>query len=101
MTASFPLIMEAAAWRQAEIFAGMRYDLYPDDIRGAYIFSSAIPRIVFLYIWFFSMLVARESKHLPDNGWAAVIILAPFVVWLALTYWSYSKNIRAHMRARG
>lgn len=101
MTVSFPLIMEAAAWGQAEQIAGMRYDLYPGSLRGAYKVSSAVPRLIFLYIWFFSMLITRELQVLPDNGWIAVIILAPFVVWLVLTYRSYSKNIIAYMAERG
>ena len=101
MTASFPLIMEGAAWSQAEQFAGMRYDVYPDSLRGVYKVSSAVPRLIFLYIWFFGILIARERRLLPDNGWIVVIILAPFAVWLALTYRSYSKIIIAYMAERG
>lgn len=101
MTASFPLIMEAAAWGQAEQFAGMRYNLYPDSLRGAYKVSSAVPRLIFLYIWLFAILIARELQLLPDNSRIAVIIFAPFVVWLALTYRSYSKTIIAYMAERG
>jgi hypothetical protein len=101
MIASFPLLLEAAAWGQAEQFAGMLYDLYPDNICGAYKISSAVPRLIFLYIWLFAILIARELQLLPDNGWIAVIILVPFVVWLALTYRSYSKIIFAYMAERG
>ncbi|MBX9731031.1 MAG: hypothetical protein K2X59_06870 [Sphingomonas sp.] len=101
MTASFPLIMEAVAWGQAEQFAGMRYDLYPDSLRGAYKVSSAVPRLIFLYLWLFAILTARELQLLPDNGWVAVIILAPFALWLALTYRSYSNIIIAYMEERG
>jgi hypothetical protein len=100
MALSFPPIMEAAAWGQAQQLAGMRYDLYPDDLRDAYKASSAAPRLVFLYIWFFGMLIARELQALPDNGWVAVVIFAPFIVWLALLYLSHSKTIIAYMAER-
>lgn len=100
MTLSFPLIMEAAAWGQAQQLAGMRYDLYPDALSGAYKARSAVLRLVFLYIWFFGMLIARELQALPDNGWIAVIIFAPLIVWLALLYRSHSKTIIAYMTER-
>ena len=101
MTVSFPLIVEAAAWGQAEQFAGMRYGLYHDSLRGAYKVSSAVPRLIFLYIWLFAILIARELRFLPDDGWISVIILAPIAVWLTLTYRSYSKIITAYMAERG
>lgn len=100
MTASFPLIMEAAAWGQAEQFAGMRYNLYPNNLNGAYKVRSAIPRFIFLYIWLFGILIARKLQVLPDDGWIAVIILGPFAVWLILTYRSYSNDIIAYVAER-
>ena len=100
MIVAFPLVMEAAAWQQAEALAGWRYDLDPDSLRGVYKVSKAIPRLAFLYVWLFSVLGARELQALPDNEWIVAIILAPFAAWVALAYRSHSHAISSRLARR-
>lgn len=98
--ASLPLFFEAAAWEQAESIAGWRYDAKVGTFRGAYSFRSAIPRLALLYTWLFSILVARELKVLPDNGWGVLISFGPLTRWGALMTRSHHRSIRDHMTAR-
>ena len=100
MTVALPLIMEAAAWQQAESIAGWRYDLAPDALGGVYKVSEAVPRLAFLYIWLFSVLAARELGALPDNGWTFAVIFAPLAVWVALVYHSHSQAISSRLARR-
>lgn len=100
MTVAIPLVMEAAAWQQAESLAGWRYHLDPGSLRGAYKVSKAVPRIAFLYVWLFSVLAARKLQALPDDGWIVAIILAPFAVWVALAHRSHSQAISSRLARR-
>jgi hypothetical protein len=95
MTLALPPIFEVAGWDQAEVLTGLRYNLDPDSLRGAYKIGKAVPRMVFLYVWLFGALAARELHWLPDNGWIALIIFAPLIVWAAFAYRSHSKVIHA------
>ena len=99
---AFPLIFEARAWQQAALFASLRYAVDESTFYSrAYELKDALPRLALLYCWLFGILVAREMKSLPDDGWIVVILAGPVVIWTALTMHSYYRRVRIFVVQNG
>ncbi|MEO7277756.1 MAG: hypothetical protein ABIW33_07025 [Sphingomicrobium sp.] len=99
---SLPLIYEATAWQDAANMASLRYEVDSEEIwRNAYDLRGAIPRFAILYVLIFGILVAREAKVLPDNGWTWAMIVGLILVWGAMTVRSYRQSVAAFVSAKG
>lgn len=100
LVVAMPLIFEVAAWGQAEVIASLLYSEKLESFREAYRFRNAAPRITLLYVWLFSVLFARETIGLPEQGWIAIALLSPIAAWAALAARSHHRCIRDFMAAR-